>query len=180
MNRRSRGKCLIINICHTNGQDPREGAEVDERILHKLFTELHYDVHVFKNLTARVGCLQCILSLLSMHTVILSTFSTCCAFNAYCLCFQCILSYCLLSTHTVLSMHTVCFWCIRSVLSTHTVFAFTAYYLCFWCMLPLLSVDTAFECILSYFMCFWQSNLKMYTKKANLVTTHCSIIISWW
>lgn len=53
MNRRSRGKCLIINICHTNGQDPREGAEVDERILHKLFTELHYDVHVFKNLTAR-------------------------------------------------------------------------------------------------------------------------------
>src|SRR6218665_2009693 len=144
MNRRSRGKCLIINICHTNGQDPREGAEVDERILHKLFTELHYDVHVFKNLTARVGCLQCILSLLSMHTVILSTFSTCCAFNAYCLCFQCILSYCLLSTHTVLSMHTVFAFSAYCLLLMHTVCAVNTHCLCLHSILSMLLMHATF------------------------------------
>lgn len=54
MNQVCRGKCLIINISETINQEPRQGAEVDERIVQKLFRELHFDVVLRKNLSADV------------------------------------------------------------------------------------------------------------------------------
>lgn len=52
MNQVCRGRCLIINISETINQEPRQGAEVDERIVQKLFRELHFDVILRKNLSA--------------------------------------------------------------------------------------------------------------------------------
>lgn len=59
MNRRCRGRCVIINIYNPNGGGYdrsdvgyRSGAEQDEIILTKLFTELRFSVEIHRNLTA--------------------------------------------------------------------------------------------------------------------------------
>ena len=50
MAKRPRGMCVIINNIIFEGLAEREGAELDEEALKKLFSDLFFTVHVFKDL----------------------------------------------------------------------------------------------------------------------------------
>lgn len=55
MSKRIRGKCYIINIEHVHGMPPRKGTAVDGNNLRALFTQLHFEVVSYYNLTAEVS-----------------------------------------------------------------------------------------------------------------------------
>lgn len=57
MNKKRRGKALIINVNKVNGQDERDGTDIDRDNLKHLWTELSFDVVVYDDehgLTAQV------------------------------------------------------------------------------------------------------------------------------
>lgn len=56
MDSNPRGLALIVNNINIQSEEERKGAENDEYRLQELLKQLHYQVEVHRDKTARVSC----------------------------------------------------------------------------------------------------------------------------